>query len=65
MKIANRYDEHMADFSRDYIKIKELAVADKERKLIEDWISSTIEQTYVQINDIRKSCDFTSNWLKK
>ena len=32
----------MADFSRDYIKIKELAVADKERKLIEDWISSTI-----------------------
>lgn len=65
MKIANRYDEHMADFSRDYIKIKDLALADKERKLIEDWISSTIEQTYVQINDTRKSCDFTSNWLKK
>jgi len=29
MKIANRYDEHMADFARDYTKIKELALADK------------------------------------
>ena len=27
MKIANRYDEHMADFARDYTKIKELALA--------------------------------------
>ena len=65
MKIANRYDEHMADFARDYTKIKELALADKERKLIEKWISEKIKQTYVQINDSRKDCDFTSNWLKK
>ena len=65
MKIANRYDEHMADFARDYTKIKELALADKERKRIEKWISEKIEQTYVQINDSRKDCDFTSNWLKK
>ena len=65
MKIANRYEEHMADFARDYTKIKELALADKERKLIEKWISEKIEQTYVQINDSRKDCDFTSNWLKK
>jgi len=65
MKIANRYDEHMADFARDYTKIKELALADKERKLIEKWISEKIKQTYVQINDSRKGCDFTSNWLKK
>jgi peptidyl-prolyl cis-trans isomerase SurA len=65
MNIANRYDEHMADFARDYTKIKELALADKERKLIEKWISEKIKQTYVQINDSRKDCDFTSNWLKK
>ncbi len=65
MKIANRYDEHMADFARDYTKIKELALAGKERKLIEKWISEKIEQTYVQINDSRKGCDFTSNWQKK
>ena len=65
MKIANRYDEHMADFARDYTKIKELALADKERNLIEKWISEKIKQTYVQINDSRKDCDFTSNWLKK
>jgi peptidyl-prolyl cis-trans isomerase SurA len=47
------------------LEIKELALADKERKLIEKWISEKIEQTYVQINDSRKGCDFTSNWLKK
>ena len=29
IKVTNRYDEHVADYSKDYIKIKELAL---ERK---------------------------------
>ena len=64
MRVTNRYDEHMADFARDYVKIKDLALSDKERKTIEEWIAEQIESTYIQINDTRKDCDFASNWLK-
>ena len=64
MRVANRYDEHMADFARDYVKIKDLALSDKERKTIEEWIAEQIESTFIQINDTRKDCDFASNWLK-
>src|SRR5690606_12851599 len=30
MKISNRYDEHKADFAKDYIKIQELALREKQ-----------------------------------
>jgi peptidyl-prolyl cis-trans isomerase SurA len=54
----------MADFARDYVKIKDLALSDKERRTIEKWIAKQIESTFIQINDARKDCDFASNWLK-
>ena len=64
MRVSNRYNEHMADFARDYVKIKDLALSDKERRTIEKWIAKQIESTFIQINDARKDCDFASNWLK-
>jgi peptidyl-prolyl cis-trans isomerase SurA len=64
MQVSNRYNEHMADFARDYVKIKDLALSDKERRTVEKWIAKQIETTFIQINDARKDCDFTSNWLK-
>ncbi|MEZ4811684.1 MAG: peptidylprolyl isomerase, partial [Allomuricauda sp.] len=32
MKISNRYDEHQADFAKDYLKIQELALREKQFK---------------------------------
>ena len=64
MRVSNRFNEHMADFARDYVKIKDLALSDKERRNIEKWIAKQIDATFIQINDARKDCDFASNWLK-
>ena len=63
--VFERIDEHEADFSRDYLKIKNLALQDKQFQEVGKWQKETIESTYVKINGEYRDCDFTSNWLKK
>lgn len=63
--VNNKTEEHKASFSQDYIKIKDLALRDKQIKAIAKWTEEKIKETYIKINDDYKSCEFTNNWLKK
>ncbi|RNC87446.1 MAG: peptidylprolyl isomerase [Allomuricauda sp.] len=65
MMISNRYDEHKADFAKDYLKIQELALREKQFKAIKKWMNKHIEDTYVQVNPENKSCNFANNWVKE
>lgn len=65
MKITNRYDEHVADFSQDYIKIQELALREKQYNAIKKWMDDHIKETYVSVNTANKDCDFANNWIKE
>ncbi|SMC79000.1 peptidylprolyl isomerase [Cellulophaga tyrosinoxydans] len=65
MKITNRYDEHEADFSKDYLKIQQLALTQKQADAIGKWMKEHIEDTYVSVNASNQDCDFTNNWVKK
>ncbi len=64
-KITNRYDEHTADFSKDYIKIQELAKTEKQYKAIKKWMDEHIENTYITINEENRDCEFANNWVKE
>lgn len=63
--VNNRTDEHKADFSKDFLKIKELALKDKQIKAIAKWTDEKIKETYIKINTDYKSCEFVNNWAKK
>ena len=39
IKVSNRFDEHVADYSKDFIKIKELALKEKQLNTIQNWMS--------------------------
>lgn len=65
MQITNRYDEHKADFARDYIKIQELALRDKQFGEVKKWLAEKIDDTYIMVNEGNKGCDFSNNWLKE
>lgn len=65
IKVTNRFEEHKADYSQDYIKIKNLALKEKQLKVIQDWITERIESTYINVNTANQGCDFANNWLKK
>lgn len=65
LKITNRYDEHVADFSKDYTKIQELALTEKKYNAIKKWMEEHIEETYISVNDENKDCEFANNWIKE
>ena len=63
--VTNRINEHTADYAKDYIKIKDLALKEKQIKAIAKWINEKIKETYIKINGEYIECIFTNNWLKK
>ncbi|MEK9614515.1 MAG: peptidylprolyl isomerase, partial [Flavobacteriaceae bacterium] len=64
LKVSNRFDEHVADYSKDYTRIKSLALKEKQLKTIQEWMTDKIESTYVNVNKDSRSCDFNNNWVK-
>jgi len=65
MTVAKKYPEHTADYAKDYIKIKDLALNKKQLEAVEQWQKDKIVDTYIKINDPYKECDYSSNWVKK
>ena len=65
LTVTNRIDQHTADYARDYIKIKDLALKEKQLNAIAKWFNEKIKETYIKINGEYRNCDFTNNWLKK
>lgn len=63
--ITNRIEEHTADYGKDYIKIKNLALKEKQIEAIGKWSAEKIKETYIKINGEYRNCDFTNNWVKK
>jgi peptidyl-prolyl cis-trans isomerase SurA len=63
--VTNRIDEHAADYAKDYIKIKDLALKSKQITAIGKWFNEKIKETYIKIIGEYRDCDFTNNWLKK
>lgn len=63
--VTDRIDQHTADYARDYVKIKDLALKEKQIKAIAKWTDEKIKETYIKINGEYKECTFTNNWLKK
>jgi peptidyl-prolyl cis-trans isomerase SurA len=64
LKVSNRFDEHKADYSTDYVKIKALALKEKQLNAIKGWVQEKIESTYIYLNKSNRNCEFTNNWLK-
>ena len=64
LMVTNRYDEHQADFVKDYVKIKDLALKEKQLDAIEMWMSEKIDDTFVNVNRSYRNCDFSNKWVK-
>lgn len=65
VEMTKKIPRHTADFSTDYMQIKEQALLAKQQKQIQKWINEKVENTYIYIVEDYKNCDFSSNWLKK
>ena len=61
--VTEKFEEHRAEFSKDYPKIKQLALKQKKLKELRDWQKEKAIDTYVKISKNYKKCSFTDNWL--
>ncbi|MEZ4786866.1 MAG: peptidylprolyl isomerase [Flavobacterium haoranii] len=65
LTVNSKLPEHKANYANDYLKIKELALKDKQIKAISKWMDEKIQETYVKIDKEYQECEFANNWLKK
>ncbi len=65
LTIAKHYEEHVANYATDYLKIRELALQQKKLEAIRKWQSEKISDTYIKVNESYQGCEFGNNWLKK
>lgn len=65
LTITNRINEHTADYGKDYIKIKDIALKEKQINAIGKWTEEKIKETYIKINNEYQNCEFTNKWVKK
>jgi peptidyl-prolyl cis-trans isomerase SurA len=63
MRLNKRTEPHRANLKTDYQKIKTAALAQKEQKVLEEWIQGAVEKTYVKIDpEYSKDCQFRQAW---
>ena len=52
-------------FIEDFLKIKDLAMKEKQLGTIQKWMNEKIEETYISVNQDSRDCNFSNKWLKK
>jgi peptidyl-prolyl cis-trans isomerase SurA len=64
LTVTRRFEEHPADYVKDYEKIKDLALKEKQIRVIEKWQEKKIKDTYINVNQDYRDCSFSSGWVK-
>lgn len=64
MTVTNRYDQHKADYAKDYTRIKELALKEKQIREIAKWSEAKIKDTYIKVAADYRACKFANKWVK-
>ena len=64
LMVTNRYNEHTADFANDYVKIKDLALKEKQLNTIQEWMRKKIDDTFISVNRSYRNCDFSNKWVQ-
>lgn len=62
IKLKNRIDPHKANMKDDYQKLSQMAMMDKNKKALKDWIRKRAKITYIKIDDEFKSCKLEHSW---
>lgn len=63
--VTKKIPEHVAEFSKDYTRIRELAVQKKKLEEINKWKTEKVKDTYIKINGDYRDCKFAKTWIKQ
>ncbi|MEP6278244.1 MAG: peptidylprolyl isomerase, partial [Nonlabens ulvanivorans] len=60
--VIDKIPDHKANYAQDYLKIKDLALKDKQVKAIKKWRNEKIADTYIKIGSEYNECDILNAW---
>ena len=55
---------HQANLKDDYQKIQEVALSEKQNKVLSNWVKKKQKSTYIQINPEYSNCEILKHWAK-
>ena len=61
--LLERIAPHKANFSKDYQKIKQMALAEKKNIISDEWIKDHVSEAYIRIGKKFNNCEFKNPWL--
>lgn len=65
IRINKIIDSHRADLKNDYGLIEQMAVMDKQQKIIDNWVNEKRSKTYIHIDESFIKCEFLKEgWIK-
>ncbi len=62
--VRTKNPPHKANMKDDYQRIQEVALQDKQNKLLATWVENKKSTTYIQFNDDYKHCEVLKPWAK-
>ena len=65
MRIKKEIESHRANIKDDYGLIEQMALMEKQLKVVEKWIKEKKKKTYIHIDESFMKCEFLDNgWIK-
>lgn len=65
IQVNDIIDAHQLDITRDYERIKDLALNKKKNEIVEKWVKERIPTTFISIDKKYNDCKFKSDWRKE
>lgn len=65
LRLKVETEPHRADLKTDYQRIQQMALQEKQDRVLQEWISDKLKTTYVRVNNEYLQCDFKNDWIKK
>ncbi len=63
VKLVIRKEPHIANLRDDYQNFQQMAMQEKQKKALDEWINKSMKGVSVKINDKYTNCKFANNWL--
>jgi peptidyl-prolyl cis-trans isomerase SurA len=62
--LKSRTNPHKANLEEDYARIQLIALEQKKQDILDAWISTKVNSTYIAIMDDYRNCPFQRKWTK-
>ena len=65
LKIKSKSEPHRANLKDDYQRLQNIALQQKQAKVVNTWINKKRKQSYIKITEEYMGCQFRNTWFDK